>query len=349
MLERILTPDPIVEEKEFDRALRPRSLDDFIGQDPIKEILDISIRAARQRREPLDHLLFYGPPGLGKTTLAHIIAQEMNAEIKETSGPVLEKPSDLAGILTNLKRGDVLFIDEIHRMNHVVEEYMYSAIEDFRMEIIVDSGPNARTFKIDLEPFTLIGATTRAGLLTAPMRARFGISLRLDYYDEDSIRAIIERSASLLELPIDLEGSSEIARRSRGTPRVSNRLLRRIRDYAQIKGDGSVTGDIAHRALKMLNVDHAGLDDMDKRILTTIIENYRGGPVGIKTIAVAVGEEPDTIEEIYAGRHSRRIAILVWYLPRPRIPCSTCWRTPVHEERFIPALGDGIGSHRLWG
>jgi Holliday junction DNA helicase RuvB len=299
MLERILTPDPIVEEKEFDRALRPRSLDDFIGQDPIKEILDISIRAARQRREPLDHLLFYGPPGLGKTTLAHIIAQEMNAEIKETSGPVLEKPSDLAGILTNLKRGDVLFIDEIHRMNHVVEEYMYSAIEDFRMEIIVDSGPNARTFKIDLEPFTLIGATTRAGLLTAPMRARFGISLRLDYYDEDSIRAIIERSASLLELPIDLEGSSEIARRSRGTPRVSNRLLRRIRDYAQIKGDGSVTGDIAHRALKMLNVDHAGLDDMDKRILTTIIENYRGGPVGIKTIAVAVGEEPDTIEEIY--------------------------------------------------
>jgi holliday junction DNA helicase RuvB len=299
MLERIVDAVPIADEREFDRSLRPRTLDDFIGQDALKEILDISIQAARQRREPLDHLLFYGPPGLGKTTLAHIIAREMDAEIKETSGPVMEKPSDLAGILTNLKRGDVLFIDEIHRMNHVVEEYMYSAIEDFRMEIIVDSGPNARTFKIDLEPFTLIGATTRAGLLTAPMRARFGITLRLDYYDQVSIQRIIERSAGLLDLPLEDDGAGEIARRSRGTPRVSNRLLRRIRDYAQIRGRGIVTGEIAHKALKMLNVDHAGLDDMDKRILTTIIENYNGGPVGIKTIAVAVGEEPDTIEEIY--------------------------------------------------
>ena len=299
MLERIIDPANIPEEKDFDRALRPKSLSDFVGQDHIKEILDISIQAAKLRNEPLDHVLFYGPPGLGKTTLAGIIANELGAGIKVSSGPVLEKAPDLAGILTNLQPHDVFFIDEIHRLNHVVEEYMYPAIEDFEMEIIIDSGPSARSLKIDLEPFTLIGATTRAGLLTSPLRARFGLVLRLDYYDLESIKSIIRRSAGLLELPIDIEGTNEIALRSRGTPRVANRLLRRVRDYAQIKGDGTITKDISKKALKMLNVDNEGLDEMDKRILKTIMENYQGGPVGLKTLAVAVGEDAGTVEEIY--------------------------------------------------
>ncbi|MBN1327042.1 MAG: Holliday junction branch migration DNA helicase RuvB [Candidatus Cloacimonetes bacterium] len=299
MLERITNPVELPEEKEFDRTLRPRTLDDFIGQDQIKEILDISIKAARMRREPLDHVLFYGPPGLGKTTLAYIIANELNTGIKVSSGPVMEKAPDLAGILTNLQAHDVFFIDEIHRLNHVVEEYMYPAIEDFNMEIIIDSGPSARSLKIEIEPFTLIGATTRAGLLTSPLRARFGLVLRLDYYDLASIKKIIERSAGLLDVPIDENGIEEIATCSRGTPRVANRLLRRVRDYAQIRGDGFINRDISQKALKMLNVDFAGLDDMDKRILQTIIENYRGGPVGLKTLAVAVGEDPGTVEEIY--------------------------------------------------
>jgi Holliday junction DNA helicase RuvB len=299
MLERISTPNELPYEKEFDRTLRPQTLLDFVGQEQIKEILDISIQAAKLRREPLDHILFYGPPGLGKTTLAHIIAKELGAELKITSGPVLEKASDLAGILTNLQRHDVFFIDEIHRLNHVVEEYMYPAIEDFEMEIIIDSGPSARSLNIEIEPFTLIGATTRAGLLTSPLRARFGIVLRLDYYDVESIKKIVKRSAHLVNVPINEEGINEISLRSRGTPRVANRLLRRVRDYAQIKGDGSITGEIAKKALKMLNVDHAGLDDMDKRLLMTLMENYQGGPVGLKTLAVAVGEDPGTIEEIY--------------------------------------------------
>ncbi|MCD4829259.1 MAG: Holliday junction branch migration DNA helicase RuvB [Candidatus Cloacimonetes bacterium] len=299
MLERISAPEPLHGERDFDRTLRPRSLDEFVGQDKLKEILHISVQAAKLRGEPLDHVLFYGPPGLGKTTLAHIIARELGSEMRLTSGPVLEKPSDLAGILTNLQRSDVLFIDEIHRLNHVIEEYMYPAIEDFRMEIVIDSGPSARALNIDLEPFTLVGATTRAGLLTAPMRARFGIVLRLDYYDEASIRHIVERSAGLMNVPIDEDGICEIARRSRGTPRVANRLLRRVRDYAQIRADGDVNGDIARKALAMLNVDHVGLDDMDKRLLHTIIENYSGGPVGLKTLAVAIGEDAGTVEEIY--------------------------------------------------
>ncbi|MFO7896478.1 MAG: Holliday junction branch migration DNA helicase RuvB [Candidatus Cloacimonadales bacterium] len=299
MLERLVDPKDIPEEKDFDRALRPKSLEDFVGQDHIKEILDISIRAAKLRQEPLDHVLFYGPPGLGKTTLAGIIANELEAEIKVSSGPVLEKAPDLAGILTNLQAQDVFFIDEIHRLNHVVEEYMYPAIEDFEMEIIIDSGPAARSLKIDIEPFTLIGATTRAGLLTSPLRARFGLVLRLDYYDLKSIISIIHRSAGLLEIPIETEGAKEIARRSRGTPRVANRLLRRVRDYAQIKGKGVITQEIAVLALQMLNVDDAGLDEMDKRILLTIMENYQGGPVGLKTLAVAVGEDAGTVEEIY--------------------------------------------------
>ncbi len=299
MLERLVDPVNIPEEKEFDRALRPKSLQDFVGQEHLKEILDISIQAAKLRNEPLDHVLFYGPPGLGKTTLAGIIANELGVEMKVSSGPVLEKAPDLAGILTNLQPHDVFFIDEIHRLNHVVEEYMYPAIEDFEMEIIIDSGPAARSLKIDIEPFTLIGATTRAGLLTSPLRARFGLVLRLDYYDLASINSIIKRSAGLLEIPIEDEGALEIARRSRGTPRVANRLLRRVRDYAQIKGDGIITQEIAGKALKMLNVDNEGLDEMDKRILKTIIENYQGGPVGLKTLAVAVGEDPGTVEEIY--------------------------------------------------
>ncbi|GAB1365395.1 Holliday junction branch migration DNA helicase RuvB [Candidatus Cloacimonadaceae bacterium] len=299
MLERINNPTLLKEDSDLDRALRPKTLNDFIGQNHLKELLEISIQAARLRGESLDHVLFYGPPGLGKTTLANIIAREMGVDITVSSGPVIEKPSDLAGILTNLGRHEALFIDEIHRLSHVIEEYIYPAMEDFEMEIILDSGPNSRTLKIPIENFTLIGATTRAGLLTPPLRDRFGIVLRLDYYDFDALFQIISRSAKLLNIPSDDEGIAELARRSRGTPRIANRLLRRVRDYAQIKGRGIIDKDIALSALQMLQVDHAGLDEMDKRILNTIIENYRGGPVGIKTIATAIGEDAGTIEEIF--------------------------------------------------
>ncbi|HPN40349.1 MAG TPA: Holliday junction branch migration DNA helicase RuvB [Candidatus Cloacimonadota bacterium] len=299
MLERINDPIEHGPDQEFDRALRPKTLNEFIGQNHLKQLLDISIKAAKLRKEPLDHVLFYGPPGLGKTTLASIIARELGVSITVSSGPVMEKPSDLAGILTNLQRHEVLFIDEIHRLSHVIEEYIYPAIEDFEMEIILDSGPSARTLKIDIEPFTLIGATTRAGLLTPPLRDRFGIVLRLDYYDFGSICQIIKRSARILDVRADDEGIHEMARRSRGTPRIANRLLRRVRDYAQIMGDGIITLEIAQQALEMLQVDHAGLDEMDKRLLLTIMENYRGGPVGIKTLATAIGEDAGTIEEIF--------------------------------------------------
>ncbi len=298
MLQRLNDPIESVQDREFDRALRPKSLNEFIGQNHLKQLLDISIKATKLRREPLDHVLFYGPPGLGKTTLAQIIAKELGVNITVSSGPVLEKPSDLAGILTNLQSQEVLFIDEIHRLTHVIEEYIYPAIEDFEMEIILDSGPSARTLKIDIEPFTLIGATTRAGLLTPPLRDRFGIVLRLDYYDIDSICKIIQRSARILDMPTDEAGILEMAKRSRGTPRIANRLLRRVRDFAQIMGDGIITKEIADAALEMLQVDHAGLDEMDKRLLTTIMENYKGGPVGIKTLATAIGEDAGTIEEI---------------------------------------------------
>ncbi|MBB6462045.1 Holliday junction branch migration DNA helicase RuvB [Flammeovirga kamogawensis] len=286
-------------ERDVEKALRPLSFKDFTGQDKIIENLKVFVMAARKRGEPLDHVLLHGPPGLGKTTLSNIIANEMDAEIKITSGPVLEKPSDLAGLLTNLEDNDVLFIDEIHRLNPVVEEYLYSAMEDFRIDIMLDSGPNARTIQIDLNPFTLIGATTRSGLLTAPLRARFGINSRLQYYDSKLLTTIVQRSSNILSTPINDDAAYEIARRSRGTPRISNNLLRRTRDFAEIKGNGTISMDIAKMALNALNVDQGGLDEMDNRILTTIIEKFKGGPVGINTIATACGDEAETIEEVY--------------------------------------------------
>lgn len=287
------------EEKLFDKALRPENLDDFSGQEKLVENLSVFIAAANLRGDSLDHVILHGPPGLGKTTLAYIIAHELGCELKSTSGPVLEKPGDLAGLLTNLNPGDVLFIDEIHRLNTVVEEYLYSAMEDFKIDIMIESGPSAKNIQISLHPFTLVGATTRMGLISAPMRARFGINFLLDYYDHKTLQKIIKRSAGLLGIDIDEEGSIEIARRSRGTPRIANALLRRVRDFAQIKGTGSIDLEIARFALNALNVDEHGLDEMDNRILTTIIDKFQGGPVGIGSIGTAVGEEAGTIEEVY--------------------------------------------------
>ena len=287
------------EEQEIEKVLRPHDFGEFIGQEKQVANLKIFIQAAKQRGESLDHVLLHGPPGLGKTTLAHIISKELDSNIKITSGPVLEKPADLAGLLTNLEPDDVLFIDEIHRLSTVVEEYLYSAMEDYRIDIMIDSGPNARSVQINLNPFTLVGATTRSGLLSAPLRSRFGITTRMDYYTADVLKKIIVRSTAILNSEIDEEGANEISRRSRGTPRIANALLRRVRDFAQVKGDGKINLEIAKIALEALNVDLHGLDEMDNKILSTIIEKFRGGPVGLGTIAAAVAEESGTIEEVY--------------------------------------------------
>lgn len=286
-------------DKEFERAIRPAQFTDFQGQKQVLENLMVFVHAAKGRGEALDHVLLHGPPGLGKTTLSHIIGNEMGVNVRVTSGPVIDKPGDLAGLLTNLEPHDVLFIDEIHRLSPVVEEYLYSAMEDYKIDIMIDSGPSARSVQISINPFTLVGATTRSGLLTAPLRSRFGINLRLQYYDAQTLGNIIKRSATILDIPIDDDAAYEIASRSRGTPRIANLLLRRVRDFAQIKGDGTITLPITQVALAALNVDKHGLDEMDNRILSTIIEKFKGGPVGLSTIATAVGEDSGTIEEVY--------------------------------------------------
>jgi holliday junction DNA helicase RuvB len=295
----ITTPDPLPDETAADTSLRPSRLDEFVGQAQVKESLQIAIDAAKQRGEPLDHTLFFGPPGLGKTTLAMLIAREMGVSIRTTSGPVLERSGDLVGMLTTLQRGDILFVDEIHRLRPQLEEFLYPAMEDFRVDVRIADGPNAQTIPMGLEPFTLIGASTRYGMLTPPMRARFGVVERLGFYPADELATIVRRSAGILNVTMEPEGAHEIARRSRGTPRVANRLLRRVRDFAQVKAAGIITRAVAEAALARLNVDEYGLDDMDARILTVIIEKFGGGPVGLNTIAVAVGEDPGTLEDVY--------------------------------------------------
>src|SRR3990170_5452387 len=298
MEERIISQAEKIEEKD-DITIRPGSLSEFIGQNAIKESLKIFIEASKKRGEPLDHILFSGPPGLGKTTLSQIIAHEMGTDIRATSGPVLEKPGDLAAILTSLKKGDVLFIDEIHRLNHVIEEILYPAMEDFEIDVMIGDGPSARSIKLNLEQFTLIGATTKVGLLGSPFRDRFGFTSRLKLYDVDELVQVVERSASILDIPVTRDGTMEIAKSSRGTPRIANRLLRRVRDYASVRAEGKITKNVADEALTMLGIDRLGLDELDRRILSVISEDFEGGPVGVKTIAISVGEEVRTIEEVY--------------------------------------------------
>jgi len=296
--DRVIDSEIESEEIQYDCKLRPAKFDDYVGQEKIKENLKIFISAARMRGDALDHVLFYGPPGLGKTTLANIISVEMGANLKSTSGPVIEKTGDLAALLTNLKEGDILFIDEIHRLSNVIEEVLYSAMEDFKLDIMIGQGPSARSIKLDLPPFTLVGATTRAGLLTSPLRDRFGVVHRLDYYSAEELEIIVTRSAAILDIPIKPDGAREIARRSRGTPRIANRLLRRVRDYAQVKADGVIFRDVAQKSLEMLEVDSMGLDKMDHKLLLTLIEKFNGGPVGVESLAASISEEKDTIEDV---------------------------------------------------
>ena len=328
------------EEENFERALRPKELEDYVGQEKIREQLDIFINAAKKRKEPLDHLLLFGPPGLGKTTLAHIIAYEMGVNLKQTSGPVLEKTGDLAALLSNLEANDVLFIDEIHRVSPVIEEILYPAMEDYRLDIMIGEGPSARSVKLDLPPFTLIGATTRAGMLSNPLRDRFGIVSRLEFYSSDELARIVLRSAGLLETKIDNEGSLELAKRSRGTPRIANRLLRRVRDYAEIKADGDINTSIANQALKMLDVDLIGLDLMDRTFLKAIIEKFSGGPVGLDNLAAAIGEEKETIEDVIEPYLIQQGFLM--RTPRGRVA------TPQTYEHFGMKMPKNEKNESLW-
>jgi holliday junction DNA helicase RuvB len=342
MRSEITTPEVLSEESVVELSLRPQRLAEFIGQPKIKDSLRISIEAALARREAMDHTLFHGPPGLGKTTLAMLIARELGVNIKTTSGPVLEKPGDLVGILTNLREGDILFIDEIHRLRPIIEEFLYPAMEDYRIDIRLSEGPKAQTVTVPIERFTLVGATTRFGLLTPPMRARFGIVQRLNYYSADDLAIIVSRSAEILQVSASLDGAAEIARRSRGTPRVANRLLRRVRDYAQVRADGTITVDVAGAALLMLDVDEYGLDEMDARVLKTLIEHFDGGPVGLNTLAVAVGEDAGTLEEVYEPFLIQNGFLM--RTPRGRLATNNAYR------RFgyaIPAARLGAGESQV--
>ena len=338
--DRLIDSELDEEEIQYDNKLRPDKLTEYIGQEKVKENLEIFISAAKMRNESLDHVLFYGPPGLGKTTLANIIAEEMKAKIKSTSGPVIEKSGDLAALLTNLKHGDVLFIDEIHRLSNVIEETLYSAMEDYKLDIMIGQGPSARSIKLDLPPFTLVGATTRAGLLTSPLRGRFGVVHRLDYYSEKELETILTRSAFILEISIVQEGANEIARRSRGTPRIANRLLRRVRDYAQVKADGIINRKVASKALKMMEVDGKGLDKMDHKLLLTMIEKYAGGPVGIESLAASISEEKGTIEDVLEPYLIQ--SGFIQRTPRGRIA------TPLAYEHFKKPLPNQSQQEKLF-
>ncbi len=339
--DRLISPARAAEDAQYEAGLRPRVLDEYIGQDRVRENLQVAIAAARQRQEPLDHVLLHGPPGLGKTTLAYVIANELGVAVRATSGPAIEKPGDLVGIVTNLAAGEVLFIDEIHRMSPVVEEILYPALEDYEVDIVIGQGPSARTVKMRLEKFTLIGATTRTGLLTSPLRSRFGITHRLEFYTPADLEEIVRRSAKILNVPIEDAAASEIARRARGTPRIVNRLLRRVRDYAQVRADGTITLDVAHAGLKLLEVDENGFDEIDRKLLHTIIDKFGGGPVGLNTIAAAISEEKDAIEDIYEP-----FLIQIGFLDRtPRGRVATA-RAYGHFGLVAPA--DQRRDARLW-